>query len=138
MKTNLNLKNMSKSVNNFISEYNFFIENYKEGILNEIVKSNEDILNKISIDYNLDYKELEKKYLKEVKNKCRNKNLIDSDDNDSDIDLSSSIQKNEPVLERKQIDGVTCFIDNKIGCIYNKEVIKIGVVENGKYKLFLK
>ena len=64
--------------------------------------------------------------------------MIDSDDNDSDIDLSSSIQKNEPVLERKQIDGVTCFIDNKIGCIYNKEVIKIGIVENGEYKLFLK
>ena len=79
---------MSKSVNNFISEYNIFIETYKEGLSNEIIKSNEDILNKISIDYNLDYKELEKKYLKDIKVKCRNKNLIDSDDNDSDIDLS--------------------------------------------------
>ena len=88
MKTNLNFKNMSKSVNNFISEYNIFIETYKEGLSNEIIKSNEDILNKISIDYNLDYKELEKKYLKDIKVKCRNKNLIDSDDNDSDIDLS--------------------------------------------------
>ena len=138
MKNNLNFKNMSKSFNNFISEYNIFINNYKEGLSNEIIKSNEDILNKVSIDYDLDYKELEKKYLKDIKNKCRNKNLIDSDDNDSDIDLSNSIQKNESVLERKQIDGVTCFIDNKIGCIYNKEVIKIGVVENGEYKLFLK
>ena len=129
---------MSKSVNNFISEYNIFVETFKEELSNEIIKSNQDILNKISIDYNLDYKELEKKYLKDIKNKCRNKNLIDSDDNDSDIDLSNSIQKNEPVLERKQIDGITCFIDNKIGCIYNKEVIKIGQVENGEYKLFLK
>ena len=138
MKNNLNFKNMSKSFNNFISEYNIFIDNYKEGLSNEIIKSNEDILNKVSIDYDLDYKELEKKYLKDIKNKSKNKNLIDIDDNDSDIDLSSSIQRNEPVLERKQIDGVTCFIDNKIGCIYNKEVIKIGVVENGEYKLFLK
>lgn len=138
MKSNFNFKNMSKSVNNFISEYHSFIENYKEVVLNEVVKSNEEILNKISTDYNLDYKELEKKYLKDIKKKCRNKNLIDIDDNDSDIDLSNSIEKNEPVLERKEIDGVVCFIDNKMGCIYNKEVIKIGQVENGEYKLFLK
>ena len=65
MKTNLNFKNMSKSVNNFISEYNIFVETFKEELSNEIIKSNQDILNKISIDYNLDYKELEKKYLKE-------------------------------------------------------------------------
>ena len=64
--------------------------------------------------------------------------MIDIDDNDSDIDLSNSIQKNEPVLERKEIEGVTCFVDNKMGYIYNKEVIKIGQVENGEYKLFLK
>ena len=138
MKSNFNFKNMSKSVNNFISEYHSFIENYKEVVLDEVVKSNEEILNKISTDYNLDYKELEKKYLKDIKKKCRNKNLIDIDDNDSDIDLSNSIEKNEPVLERKEIDGVVCFIDNKMGCIYNKEVIKIGQVENGEYKLFLK
>lgn len=138
MKNNLNFKNMSKNLNNFISEYNIFIENYREEISNEIIKSNEEILNKISIDYNLDYKELEKNYLKDVKKKCKNKNLIDIDDNDSDIDLSNSIQKNQPVLERKEIDGIICFIDNKMGCIYNKEVIKIGQVENGEYKLFLK
>ena len=138
MKSNFNFKNMSKSVNNFISEYHLFIETYKEVLLNEIIKSNEEIINRISIDYNLDYKELEKKYLKDIKKKCKNKNLIDIDDNDSDIDLSNSIQKNEPVLERKEIEGVTCFVDNKMGYIYNKEVIKIGQVENGEYKLFLK
>ena len=44
----------------------------------------------------------------------------------------------DEVLERKEIEGVTCFVDNKMGYIYNKEVIKIGQVENGEYKLFLK
>lgn len=139
MKTNI--KNMSKSLNAFILEYHSFIDNYKIDFLNEIIKSNQELLENISKDYDLDYDELEKKYLINLKNDLqsnKNKNLIDIDDNDSDIDLSTSINKNEQVLERKEIDGKICFIDNKIGCIYNEEVIKIGQVENGKYKLFTK
>ena len=129
---------MSKSLNNFISEYHSFIENYNIVLLDEIIKSNEELLKMISDDYKLDFEELEKKYLKDTKKKSKNKNLIDIDDNDSDIDLSNAIQKNEPILERKEINGVICFVDNKKGCIYNKEVIKIGQVENGEYKLFIK
>ena len=129
---------MSKNLNNFISEYHVFIENYHQELLEEIIKSNESLLNKISNDYNINYDDLEKKYLKDLKKKSKTKNLIDIDDNDSDIDLSSVINKNESILERKEIDGIVCFIDNKMGCIYNKEVIKIGQVENGEYKLFIK
>ena len=138
MKTNLNFKNMSKNLNNFISEYHMFIENYHQELLEEIIKSNESLLKKISNDYDINFDDLEKKYLKDLKKKSKSKNLIDIDDNDSDIDLSSAIHKNEPILERKEIDGIVCFIDNKMGCIYNKEVIKIGQVENGEYKLFIK
>lgn len=131
-------KNMSKSLNNFISDYHLFIETHRNLLLEDIIKSNEDLLKKISDDYNLDYDELDKKYLKEIKRNSKTKNLIEIDDNDSDIDLSNAIQKNESVLERKEINGIVCFIDNKMGCIYNKEVIKIGQVENGEYKLFIK
>lgn len=138
MKGNANFKNMSKSLNNFISDYHSFIETYNITLLDEIIKCNDELLKKISEDYKLDYDELERKYLKDRKKKCKNKNLIDIDDNDSDIDLSSAIQKNVPVLERKEIDGIVCFIDNKKGYIYNKEVIKIGEVKNGEYKLFIK
>lgn len=138
MKTNLNLKNMSKSLNNFISEYHLFIDTYNTVLLEEIIRSNEELLKSISEEYNLDYEELEIKYLRDNIKKSKNKNLIDIDDNDSDIDLSNAIQKNEPVLERKEINGIVCFVDNKKGCIYNKEVIKIGQVENGEYKLFIK
>ena len=77
MKTNLNLKNMSKSLNNFISEYHLFIDTYNTILLEDVIKSNEELLKKISEEYKLDYNELEIKYLRDNIKKSKNKNLID-------------------------------------------------------------
>ena len=74
MKTNLNLKNISKSLNNFISEYHLFIDTYNTVLLEEIIKSNEELLKRVSEEYNLDYEELEIKYLRDNIKKSKNKN----------------------------------------------------------------
>ena len=81
MKYTKDLNELSNLVNDFSKNQITCIDALNKSINNDIKNVCEDLLTKISQDYNIDLKELQGKYLKEFKKKKNNKNLIDSDSN---------------------------------------------------------
>ena len=84
---------------------------------------------------------MHEKYLKNFKKnfkKSKKAQLIDIEDNESEsAEIQNSLNEMQEIeisLEKHEIDGKTCFVENKEGgTIYNSEVIKIGEVNNGQF-----
>ena len=135
---------MTKSLNIYNKDFEHIVENMQKAYVTDLVKYQEDVLLKIATDYKLNYDELHDKYLKNFKKnfkKSKKNQLIDLEDNDSEsAEISNTIneiQETENILEKHEINGKVCFIENKEGgTIYNNEVIKVGEVKNGKFILY--
>ena len=144
MKVQNSLKALSKSLTTFNKDYDHIMDNIQKSYVIDLVKYQEDLLLKISTDYNLNYDEMHEKYLKNFKKnfkKSKKSQLIDLDDNDSEsIEINNSVNEMEEIeniLEKHEINGEVCFIENKEGgTIYNNEVIKVGEVKNGQFILY--
>ena len=137
-----NLKSMNKLLATYNKEYESAIEGLQKCYLNDLVKYQEDLILKISSDYKLDYNELHEKYVKNFKKtlkKSKSFQLIDSEDNDSELtEIQSSLDEvdNSLILEKIDIGGDTYYYDHKNdGSIFNKEAKKVGDVNNGKFIL---
>jgi len=95
-----------------------------------IVELQENLINKICIDYNLNYNELYKRYIK-------NDLLIEMDNEEYDIVKQKIQQDKHNILEKVAINKHIYYIENhEGGAIYNKEVIKIGEIKNNSYIFF--
>ena len=127
-------------------KYNDIFNNHLKSIYNSSLSSNiikcEELLKKISIDYNINLNELTERYIpKNLKSKTKKKNtfLIELDecsDEENDIKKILSKKQNEckDVLEKIVIKNKICYIENREGGnIYNKELEKLGEINNGKY-----
>lgn len=143
MKVQNSLNLLNKSLATFNKDYDHIIDNIQKGYVTDLVKYQEDLLLKISTDYNLDYDQMHDKYLKNFKKnfkKSKKNQLIDIDDNSESAEINSTVnemQEIENILEKHEIDGKVCFIENKEGgTIYNNEVIKVGEVKSGKFILY--
>tara|TARA_Y200000002_G_C22675267_1_gene661769 strand:- start:130 stop:564 length:435 start_codon:yes stop_codon:yes gene_type:complete len=143
MKVQNSLNLLNKSLTTFNKDYDHIIDNIQKGYVTDLVKYQEDLLLKISTDYNLDYDQMHDKYLKNFKKnfkKSKKNQLIDIDDNSESAEINSTVnemQEIENILEKHEIDGKVCFIENKEGgTIYNNEVIKVGEVKSGKFILY--
>jgi len=144
MKVQNSLKALTKSLNTYNKDFEHIVENIQKAYVTDLVKYQEDLLLKIATDYKLNYDELHDKYLKNFKKnfkKSKKNQLIDLEDNDSEsAEISNTIneiQETENILEKHEINGNICFIENKEGgTIYNNEVIKVGEVKNGKFILY--
>ena len=137
MKYTKDLNELSNLVNDFSKNQITCIDALNKSINNDIKNVCEDLLTKISQDYNIDLKELQGKYLKEFKKKKNNKNLIDSDSNSVSNEDNSYNTENLNLLQKKKINNKVYYIDNKEGgSIYNNEVIKVGEFKNGEYILY--
>ena len=123
-------------LNNLINSQVVCIDTLHKTIGNDIKNACDDLLVKISKDYNIDLKELQNKYLKDFKKK-KNKNLIDSDSNSESNEDNNHHIENLNLLQKKKINDKVYYIDNKEGgSIYNNEVIKVGEFKNGEYILY--
>ena len=144
MKVQNSLKALTKTLNAYNKEFEHIVDNMQKSYVTDLVKYQEDVLLKISTDYNLNYDELHDKYLKNFKKnfkKSKKNQLIDLEDNDSEsAEINNTInemQEVENILEKHTIDGKVCFVENKEGgTIYNNEVIKVGEVKNGQFILY--
>lgn len=140
MKTQNGLKNLVKTFDKFKKEHDTLLNLINKSYLIDLVKYQEDLLLKISTEYNLDYEELHKKYIKNFKKSMKKNKLLIDEDSDSETNNIKSVSEDlntSNVLQKKIIDGNEYYIENKEGgTIYNKEVIKIGEVQNGEYLLY--
>jgi hypothetical protein len=144
MKVQNSLKALTKSLNAYTKEYEQILENIQKAYVVDLVKYQEDVLLKIATDYELNYEELHDKYLKNFKKnfkKSKKTLLIDLEENESESaeiqNTLNEIEETENILEKHQVKGKECFIENKEGgSIYNHEVIKIGEVKNGEFILY--
>ena len=119
------------------------MDNIQKSYVTDLVKFQEDLLLKISTDYDLNYDEMHEKYLKNFKKnfkKSKKSQLIDVEDDSESIEINNSvneIEEIENILEKHEINGEVCFIENKEGgTIYNNEVIKVGEVKNGQFIMY--
>lgn len=142
MRIQANLKSMNKLLTNYNKEYESAVESLQKCYLNDLVKYQEDLLLKICGDYELDYNELHEKYVKNFKKtlkKSKSFQLIDSEDNDSELtEIQNSLEEVDEnlILEKIEIEGTTYYYDQKnSGSIFNKEAKKVGDVDNGKFSL---
>jgi len=144
MKVQNSLKALTKSLNAYNKDFEHIVDNMQKAYVTDLVKYQEDVLLKIATEYNLNYDELHDKYLKNFKKnfkKSKKSQLIDLEENDSEsVEISNTIneiEESENILEKHEINGKVCFIENKEGgTIYNHEVIKVGEVKNGKFILY--
>ena len=139
-----NLKKLRRQQNKDLDE---LVSTLTNNYLTDIVKYQEDLLLNICREKGLDYDELHSKYIKTLKKtmkKSKNANLIDNSDSESEVEsdevkasMALNQANNENVLEKVNINNKVCYIENKEGgSIFNNEVIKIGEVKDGKYKLY--
>ena len=150
MKLDINLAGLEKLRISHNKEFDEKIESFKKAYLVDIVKCQEELLLKISTEHKLDYNELHEKYIKNyIKNYMKNfkknskKNQLIEDGSDSEsAEIKNNLIELEDetnVLEKIEVDGKTCFIENKEGgTIYDKDVIKIGEVKEGNFLLYTK
>jgi len=145
MKLQSNLKALNKLRLNYNKEYEQQLENLQKGYFVDLVKYQEDLLLKIATDYELDYNDMHEKYIKNFKKslkKTKKMQLIDecSDSESNEIQNNlNEYEDNMNVLEKTEVDGMVCFIENKEGgSIYDKEVVKIGEVKEGEFILYNK
>ena len=144
MKVQNSLKALTKSLATFNKDYDHILDSIQKGYITDLVKYQEDLLLKISTDYNLNYDDMHDKYLKNFKKnfkKSKKNQLIDLEENDSEsLEINNSVNEMEEIeniLEKHEINGKVCFIENKEGgTIYNNEVIKVGEVKNGQFILY--
>ena len=134
-------KKFNKVIKNFNKSFEDDIEEIQKMYTSDIVKAKEDLLVQLCNDYDLKYDELHKKYIQSFKKtikskKSTNQELIDSD-NGSDDDNVTDIVKNEPILEKKEINNIVCYVEDKEGGnIYNQDVEKVGEIRGGEYVLY--
>ena len=145
MKLQSNLKALNKLRLNYNKKYEQQLENLQKGYFVDLVKYQEDLLLKIATDYELDYNDMHEKYIKNFKKslkKTKKMQLIDecSDSESNEIQNNlNEYEDNMNVLEKTEVDGMVCFIENKEGgSIYDKEVVKIGEVKEGEFILYNK
>jgi len=143
MKLQSNLKALNKLRLNYNKEYEQQLENLQKGYFVDLVKYQEDLLLKIATDYELDYNDMHEKYIKNFKKslkKTKKMQLIDECSDSESVEIQNNLNEYEDnmnVLEKNNIDGKVCFIENKEGgSIYDKDVIKIGEVKEGEFILY--
>ena len=137
MKGKSNLKDLNTLVTQFAKSHNTIVDNIYKNYNNDIISNLETIIDIIANDYNLNSKELQAKYVKEVKKNIRkNKNLIDIDSTESSNDDEQE-DDNSNILEKIDIESNSYYFERKEGgSIFNKEVEKVGEYKNGEYLLF--
>tara|TARA_B100000524_G_C23565569_1_gene339920 strand:+ start:284 stop:721 length:438 start_codon:yes stop_codon:yes gene_type:complete len=143
-KVKSNIKDLTKLVDVFSKEYENQLELLQKSYNAEIIQQFNEILKKIAEDYDLNYKDLQSKYVKDLKKNMKktdkNINLIDSESNSDSYDDSNDIDKdveNLNLLEQITINDEIYYFEKKDGgVIYNKEVISVGEYKNGKHILF--
>ena len=153
MKFNTLLKNLKKSEVAYSKLLQENIKQLNTALYIEIVKAKEELLKTICEDENLNYDELNVRYIKslkkDIKKKCSNLELIlDSDSSSSDEesennnDLCKQDKKNtkESIpLEKHKIKNKLCYVENiEGGSIFNSNVVKIGEVKEGSFLLYEK
>lgn len=145
MKLQVSLKNLKKLRRNHNKEIDDIVQSLTANYFTDLVKYQEDLLLNVCREHELSYDDLHSKYVKPFKKslkKSKNSNLIDNSDSESDdemkTDLGSQPIINETnVLEKKLINNILCYVENKEGgCIYNNEVIKIGEIREGEFLLY--
>ena len=137
MKGKNNLKDLNSLVTQFTKSHNALVDNIYKNYNNDIISNLEVIIENIANDYNLNSKDLQNKYVKEIKkNIKKNKNLIDIDTSESSNDDEQE-EDNSNILEKIDIDNNSYYFERKEGgSIFNKEVEKVGEYKNGQYLLF--
>lgn len=142
MKLQGNIKAINRIFETYKKDYDGALENLQKSYVSDLVKYQDELILKISTDYNLSYEELYEKYLKNFKKtikKSKSFQLIDEDEMDDELnEIQNSLDDIEPnrVLEKIIIEGSTYYYDQKNGgSIFNKDAEKVGDVNNGKFML---
>ncbi len=143
MKSLNSIKKLKKEIEKSNQSFLEIISEIKKDINRNHEDNLKDILEKISNDYDLDFSELENKYLKKKSKKGKKKkttkkdNLIDFS-SDEDNSLENMNKDNTDLLMTKAIiNGQECYYETKEGGdIFNKSLKKIGRFEKGKLNLF--
>ena len=116
-----NLDSLNTLMNHFYKNFNEEVFNMQKLFDKNNKKTQIKLLKSIAKDYNLDYDELNNKY---IKNK-----LVDKIDQTND--------NKEFILEKILINEKECFIENRFnGKIYNFKMEIIGEVKNNNFILF--
>ena len=117
------LKNIKSTMFNNSNIINNYLNDINNSYINNIFNIIQNLIKEISNDYDISYNELCEKYLNGIKKKYMN---IKSD-------VFTNINTSN-ILEKKIIQGKTYYIQNKEGgIIYNKELEKLGEINNGEY-----
>ena len=133
-------KNILKTTKGLLKSVEDEVESMQKLYSSDLVKAKEDLLVLLCNDLNLDYDSLHKKYIvpykKTLSKNKKNVDIIECD-SDDDIQNEENIFNNEQLLEKKQINNKTYFVDEKEGGpIYNQEADKVGEVKNGQYVIY--
>jgi hypothetical protein len=142
MKSLNSMKKLKKEVEKTSQSLLEIISDMKKEVNLNFDVNLKNILEQISDDYDLDFNELEKKYIKKKsknkKKKASNENdLIDcSSDEDNSLEKLNNKEK-DSLMTKAIVNGTECYYETKEGGdIFNKSLQKIGKYEKGKLNLF--
>jgi len=143
-KVKSNIRDLTKLVDTFSKEYDTQLGLLQKSYNAEILLQLNEIIKKIAEEYDLNLKELQNKYIKDLKKNIKksdkNINLIDSESNSDSYEDNNDVHKDVEdlnLLEQIKIDEEIYYFEKKEGgIIYNKEVINVGEYKNGEHILF--
>lgn len=116
-----------------MNSLNKLTNKFTNNIYNLFIEEREELLKSISENYNLSFNILYKKYITEYIKKNESHLLIEIDNlSEEENDIKNNF--NRKILEKKVINNIVCYLENTDGgYIYNKELEKLGEINNGKY-----
>jgi len=134
MKTPSSIKKIKKSIENsnleLLQSYYDIKKEYHKLLTSEL----KEILTKISNDYNINFDELENKYMNKVERKKKKEKNESSEDESTNINP----EKNDVnILTKISYNNVECYYEEKEGgIVYNKYAAVIGEYKDNKISLF--
>jgi hypothetical protein len=106
------------------------VKTLNEDIDDILYKNNVELINKIASDYNLNEKELIKKYIKKKKNKIIKEDICNET---SDEIVEKNEQKEILIMKKIKIKDNYYILNQETNDIYNMNMKIVGKKENKKY-----
>lgn len=149
MRTLNSIKNLKKEIEKqnalFLEQYS----NIKKEVSKKIESEKKELLIDIANEYNLDFSELETKYLSKKTKKGKKKLVQESNliENSSDDENTLKQEKRDralsldvdvhPLLVKGKANGKSCYYEDKEGgLVFDDQVKEIGTIKKGKIFLY--
>ena len=128
------IRNLNKLNESFFKDNDDILKNIHKNYINDIIKSQEDLLLKISKDYNLEYEELTNKYMKDFKKNIKKNKLINIDF-EQEYNDDNLLNVKNAVYEKILINDNEYYLDNENN-IYNSLIMIVGKKNDNNYIIY--